>query len=311
MTEPTPEQANAGERDFPADFAVSRARLRELAAEAPGGRWTWGCDGEDGIGRRYVCYGADGRILFARECENSSSGRNALFEFVCRVSPDTITALLDRLDAAEAREAAHLEYYGKRAEFDKGQLEETSDENERLVRDADTLRELYNRYHSAFRRLRKAIDPYAPGAWPGEEIDAEVERLGRVARIWMGYAELFHFWQKEAVEAKDGNQELRAENERLAALNQDKFRHLQAYCHAATEDKAEIARLAARVRELEGERGNRTVAPCQKCGSELGMEHAGFPGWFSCPTCRTWRLPVADADESLSLPPETDGLEEK
>jgi hypothetical protein len=37
--------------------------------------------------------------------------------------------------------------------------------------------------------------------------------------------------------------EIREENTRLKKLNDDKFNHLQAYCKAASEDKAEIARL--------------------------------------------------------------------
>ena len=45
---------------------------------------------------------------------------------------------------------------------------------------------------------------------------------------------------------------LRAENERLTRLNEDKFRTIQAYCKAADEDKATNAALRARLAAADG-----------------------------------------------------------
>ncbi len=44
---------------------------------------------------------------------------------------------------------------------------------------------------------------------------------------------------------------LLGEVERLNLLNEDKFKTIQAYCKAASEDKAEVERLKARIAELE------------------------------------------------------------
>jgi len=53
------------------------------------------------------------------------------------------------------------------------------------------------------------------------------------------------------VELRAENADLRREVERLNRLNEDKFEHIEAYCKAASEDKAEIERLKAELADAE------------------------------------------------------------
>lgn len=81
-------------------------KLRELAKKVTPGPWAVDTECLDGHGRLYVSKGSSnyllGRILEVfQNCLVRSEQRMANAEYIAAVDPQTILALLDRLEAAE------------------------------------------------------------------------------------------------------------------------------------------------------------------------------------------------------------------
>lgn len=83
--------------------------------------------------------------------------------------------------------------------------------------------------------------------------------------------------------------EIHAEFARMKALNEDKHRTIQAYCKAASEDKA-------RIKELEDRFEPPTKRPCESCGTITDQHHPPMP------CSHSWDAHGGDVRESTSYP---------
>jgi len=101
------------------------------------------------------------------------------------------------------------------------------------------------------RKLVIDHNEYMKNAPTMEAAPASPEEALRTIAVWFDYV------YRDAGTGKDKFQcdlhRFADEIERLRALNEDKHRHLQSYCKAATEDKDEIERLLAENEQLQAD----------------------------------------------------------